>query len=96
MINFLKNYENFIKDPTQHENWRFLDNPFCGISALSGYRIIRGERASLAEFPWIVRFGFSFPWSQVIIQYGCGGVILNSRTILTVAHCLTLSNVAKM
>ncbi|CAG9864555.1 unnamed protein product [Phyllotreta striolata] len=63
-----KNYKNYAK------------HGVCGKSFVMSLRIIGGERAKRAEFPWMVsimRRGNHF----------CGGSIISERFVLTAAHC---------
>ncbi|KAM0725657.1 Prostasin [Formica fusca] len=64
----------------QAEYINLADVP-CGISGIREARIVGGQDAARGEFPWLVsitRKGGHF----------CGGAILNSRFILSAAHCL--------
>ncbi|XP_050463977.1 testisin-like [Cataglyphis hispanica] len=64
----------------QAEYINLADVP-CGISGIREARIVGGQDAIQGEFPWLVsitRKGGHF----------CGGAILNSRFILSAAHCL--------
>ncbi|ERL85365.1 serine protease easter isoform X1 [Dendroctonus ponderosae] len=60
------------------------DTDICGTGAQN--RIYGGEKADLDEFPWMVLVEYERPNGQ--IETYCGGVLINSRYILTAAHCL--------
>jgi secreted trypsin-like serine protease len=46
--------------------------------------IIGGHDAVRGQFPYIV----SFIYPQFNLMHGCSGTILNSRWVLTAAHCI--------
>lgn len=56
----------------------------CGTSTSD--RIYGGEKAQLDEFPWMTLVEYERPNRQR--GFYCGGVLINSRYILTAAHCL--------
>ncbi|KAF2881996.1 hypothetical protein ILUMI_24177 [Ignelater luminosus] len=53
----------------------------CGIQAVD--RIYGGEEAAIGEFPWLVLLK-----SGRINRFICGGALINSRYVLTAAHCV--------
>ncbi|KAH7942704.1 hypothetical protein HPB51_028616 [Rhipicephalus microplus] len=72
-------------DPTQ--------TPGCGVrgrSCLSAQqRIVGGERAEKLEFPWQISLRRMVPQINLDRGHSCGGSIINSRYVLTAAHCIT-------
>nr|XP_034834241.1 CLIP domain-containing serine protease 14D-like [Maniola hyperantus] len=62
----------------------------CG--EIDGSRIIGGKIAKLYEFPWMTLIAYNTRNGQ---QFSCGGSIINSRYILTAAHCVTSGGVLK-
>ena len=55
----------------------------CGLR-LTDERVVGGEVARLGEFPYVALLGYLIGNE---IFYLCGGSILNSKYILTAAHC---------
>lgn len=65
--------------------------PACGASNQDGvYRLVSGTVAEEGEIPYMVRISVDYkpPGYTEIFRVTCGGSILNSRYILTAAHCL--------
>ncbi|KAK9869223.1 hypothetical protein WA026_002974 [Henosepilachna vigintioctopunctata] len=60
------------------------DTADCGID--TGKRIVGGESTELDEFPWMALIIYDLPNSRQ--GYGCGGVLISKRYVLTAAHCL--------
>ncbi|KAK3786437.1 hypothetical protein RRG08_012425 [Elysia crispata] len=56
------------------------DQQTCGKQTRNTFRVIGGTRAEECEFPWMV--------GVIVRSFWCGGVILDTRHILTAAHCL--------
>lgn len=59
----------------------------CGVPQGSRNRIVGGQPATKNEYPWLVALvqtGTSRPF--------CGGTLISSKTVLTAAHCIFLSN----
>ncbi|XP_031329752.1 serine protease easter-like isoform X2 [Photinus pyralis] len=76
------------KNPTGHRNLNLLPQN-CGLLP-GGNRIIGGNKTALFEFPWMALLTYDTPNGR---DFRCGGSIINSRYILTAAHCITkLSN----
>ncbi|VEN34679.1 unnamed protein product [Callosobruchus maculatus] len=68
-----------------HPNWRYLDRNRCGFSRTNTMnRIIRGDRAALGQFPWIVRTGQQ---KGDQINYNCAGTLVNQHYVITAMHC---------
>nr|XP_037276605.1 transmembrane protease serine 9-like [Rhipicephalus microplus] len=65
----------------------------CGVrgrSCLSAQqRIVGGERADKLEFPWQISLRRMVPQINLDRGHSCGGSIINSRYVLTAAHCIT-------
>ncbi|CAF4799331.1 unnamed protein product [Pieris macdunnoughi] len=55
----------------------------CG--SILGNRIFGGRTAKLYEFPWMVLIAYK---TRTGPQFQCGGTIINSKYILTAAHCV--------
>lgn len=69
-----------------HASWKFLPNTTCGNSAPVD-RIIGGTKATLGQYPWLVRLGYSVPCrSEPIFQ--CAGTLINERYVVTAGHCV--------
>ena len=60
-------------------------NNECGIS-LNTEHVFGGRNAKLGEYPFAALIGYLI---NKKIYYTCGGSILNSKYILTAAHCDT-------
>ncbi|CAH2242386.1 melanization protease 1-like [Pararge aegeria] len=70
-------------DPIEtHPNIALLPSE-CGDSDRA--RIINGNIAQLYEFPWMTLIAYN---TSIGIQFHCAGSIINSRYILTAAHCV--------
>ncbi|XP_023936330.2 phenoloxidase-activating factor 3 [Bicyclus anynana] len=55
----------------------------CGDSDVA--RIVNGKEAKLYELPWMVLIAYN---TRAGTDFRCGGSIINSRYILTAAHCV--------
>merc|ERR1711971_602031 len=58
-------------------------NGECG-ARLTSEQVIGGDDSKLGEFPYMALLGYAL---DGIIYYLCGGSVLNSRHVLTAAHC---------
>ncbi|XP_058169794.1 uncharacterized protein LOC131284953 [Anopheles ziemanni] len=57
----------------------------CGLDTLSD-RIIGGNATALDEFPWYALLQYRS--KKGTLAFNCGGSLINSRYVLTAAHCL--------
>lgn len=70
----------------QGERGNDLINPEeCGLMA-GDDRIIGGNRTHVMELPFLARLGYGSSGSRSV-SYRCGGSLINSRYVLTAAHC---------
>ncbi len=69
-----------------------LAGPSLGVAAAAedplGPFIVGGQEASISQFPWQVYLESNFEEKGSHIVGACGGSILDSRHILTAAHCV--------
>lgn len=75
---------------TQKRFHQILPNPEleeCGIKAETddGDRIIGGTATGLTDHPWMAVLKYQTNKGP---KYGCQGVLINSKYVLTAAHCL--------
>lgn len=68
--------------PSRSRN-SLLNPEECG--PLGADRIIGGNMTVVMELPWMVRLGYD---STLDPSFNCGGSLINSRYVLTAAHCV--------
>ncbi|CAG9860068.1 unnamed protein product [Phyllotreta striolata] len=68
-----------------HPNYYLLPRDICG-AIKSDFRITNGQRAELNEYPWMALIFYNS--SDGVIDFRCGGTIINERYVLTAAHCV--------
>ncbi|XP_055601412.1 CLIP domain-containing serine protease B15-like isoform X2 [Uranotaenia lowii] len=61
------------------------NNPNCGVSKVSN-RIYGGEESDMLQFPWSGVLVYKINKKRFSVKCGC--TLLNSRWVLTAAHCL--------
>ncbi|XP_028137604.1 phenoloxidase-activating factor 3-like [Diabrotica virgifera virgifera] len=71
-------------DVSNHRNLNLLPSD-CGYLDLND-RIRNGQDADLNEFPWMALLSYRTRRGP---DFKCGGTIINSRYILTAAHCIS-------
>ncbi|GJQ76775.1 hypothetical protein Trydic_g15615 [Trypoxylus dichotomus] len=63
----------------------------CGIM-ITDDKITNGEKATLGQFPFMVLLGYTRKvFQEAVIQFICGGTIINEYYVLTAAHCFRSS-----
>ncbi|XP_057651753.1 phenoloxidase-activating factor 3-like [Diorhabda carinulata] len=72
-------------DIIQHPNYHLLPSN-CGYIDLGSVRVLHGDKAGLTEFPWMALLSYREADNKA--HFKCAGTIINSRYILTAAHCL--------
>ncbi|XP_077520437.1 trypsin-1-like [Amblyomma americanum] len=60
-----------------------------GQGPLSQHLIVGGENAGPLEFPWQISLRRQIPMINLDRGHTCGGSIINSRYVLTAAHCVS-------
>ncbi|VEN51796.1 unnamed protein product [Callosobruchus maculatus] len=81
-----------------HPNWKYFDTKHCGITKYDeqNIRIVGGEKAKMGEFPWMVRLGHRYKTNDGLIFFNCAGTLINTRYVLTAAHCGTNNTMARI
>ncbi|XP_076314877.1 uncharacterized protein LOC143227305 [Tachypleus tridentatus] len=70
---------------TAKQQWDYRKD--CGVRSLRPYgRIVGGRNAYFGEWPWQVLLKES-TWLGLFLKNKCGGVLLNSKYVITAAHC---------
>lgn len=63
----------------------------CGLDL--GRKILSGTETDLDEFPWMALLLYELPNGRQ--EFGCGGVLISDRYVLTAAHCLKGKSLSK-
>ncbi|XP_076365955.1 uncharacterized protein LOC143254929 [Tachypleus tridentatus] len=73
-----------VPTPTRHK-WDYKKD--CGVRSLRPYgRIVGGRNAYFGEWPWQVLVKEA-TWLGLFLKNKCGGVLVNSKYVLTAGHC---------
>ncbi|XP_025833724.1 CLIP domain-containing serine protease 2-like isoform X2 [Agrilus planipennis] len=72
-------------DVTNHRNINLVNSDLCG--PMNQFdRILNGNKTSLFDFPWMALLSYQI---GRIRDFRCGGTLINSKYVLTAAHCVT-------
>ncbi|CAH1104153.1 unnamed protein product [Psylliodes chrysocephalus] len=75
-----------FSDPLpHHRNYHLLPQDICG-AIKTDFRITNGDKASLNEYPWMALLFYKS--SDGVVDFRCGGTLINERYVLTAAHCV--------
>ncbi|XP_044263813.1 melanization protease 1-like isoform X2 [Tribolium madens] len=86
-IYFNNEDESIFSDVSKHRNTNLLPRNCGQFNSLD--KIVNGNKTDLLEFPWMALLSYQTRYGP---QFKCGGTIINSRYILTAAHCVTNLN----
>ncbi|KAF2883950.1 hypothetical protein ILUMI_22208 [Ignelater luminosus] len=62
----------------------------CGVAKTSDERIYAGTITEIWAFPWMALLRYNYNNSGSDAGYNCVGTLINSRYVLTAAHCVSL------
>lgn len=86
-LSFLSlSYLGLSPDIMNHPNWNLLPRDTCGQSVPLD-RIIGGKEASLGQYPWIARIGYSARCKPIPV-FQCAGALINDKYVVTASHCV--------
>lgn len=79
---------NYNKSPENSK--RLPDRTTCGLERETN-RLLGGEVTDIEEFPWMALIGYENTRTGVEVGFQCGATLINSRFVLTAAHCIRTS-----
>nr|CAH7731242.1 unnamed protein product [Callosobruchus chinensis] len=74
---------------TGHRNYHLLRSDICG-SIQTNTRITGGKKTAINEFPWMALIAY---YQDGVLDFRCGGTVINERYVLTAAHCILNSTI---
>ncbi|KYN38802.1 Serine protease easter [Trachymyrmex septentrionalis] len=72
-------------DMTNHPNLRLLNHTLCG--PIEDTKLLGGYQTKIFQHPWMALI--SYDTGKPDPEFRCGGTVINSRYVLTAAHCVT-------
>ncbi|CAL8091097.1 unnamed protein product [Orchesella dallaii] len=74
------------ENDAEHPSFRLMPTLQQCSQTVATDRIVGGSSASILEYPFLSRIGY-YSFEEETIKYLCAGTVINSRYILTAAHC---------
>lgn len=79
----------YQSNPNTNVNTNVNTNAMCGTRYTGTAFIYRGTETTHGDWPWMVAIYVNRPSG---LSFNCGGTLLNSRSVVTAAHCMRTSS----